>query len=86
MSRMANVSLCLHWIICLKLKFKCLPTSKLAMKVKQSKVLIFPDSGAGLCPGGPKHLSKIGIKNSDLLPCHKIVTAVGDSKLIRKDG
>ena len=45
-------------------------------------VQIFPDSGAGICLGGTRHLRELRIKPSQLTPCHKRVTAVGGSTLV----
>ena len=39
--RMANIPLCLRWIMCLKLKLKCLPTSKLVIEVSQVRYWFF---------------------------------------------
>ena len=47
----------------------------------QSTTLIFPDSGAGICLAGTKHLQKLGISSKDLIPCSKRVVAVGGSTL-----
>ena len=44
-------------------------------------MMIFPDSGAGICLAGPQHVSKLGILMKDLIPCRKRVTAVGGSTL-----
>ena len=38
---------------------------------------IFPDSGASICLGGMKHLQQLGLKPQHLIPCNKIVHAVG---------
>ena len=47
---------------------------------KPETVLIFPDSGAGICLAGPQHLKSIGIQKEELTPCYKKVTAVGGSR------
>ena len=39
---------------------------------------IFPDSGASICLGGMKHLQQLGLKPQHLIPCNKIVRAVGN--------
>ena len=46
-----------------------------------SEVKIFPDSGAGICLAGPQHLPQMGISKNSLIPCNKVVSAVGGSKL-----
>ena len=57
-------------------------TPLLSNKAVLSKtVMIFPDSGAGICLGGPQHIVKMGLKQRDLLPCRKRVSAVGGSVL-----
>ena len=43
---------------------------------------IFPDSGATICLGGPKHLHCMGLKESNLVPSKKVIRAVGGSTLI----
>ena len=42
---------------------------------------IFPDSGAAICLAGTKHLPKLNINMDQLIPCTKVVSAVGGSKL-----
>lgn len=44
-------------------------------------IQIFPDSGAGICLGGTRHLAELGIDAGQLIPCRKQVTAVGGSTL-----
>ena len=39
--------------------------------------MIFPDSGATICLGGPKHLEKMGLSLNNLIPSRKIVRAAG---------
>ena len=56
-----------------------LPNSSKNTRAKQ--MMIFPDSGAGICLAGPVHLSKLGIDPRKLIPCRKKVTAVGGSTL-----
>ena len=48
----------------------CLYTSPKLIK-------IFPDSGASICLGGTHHLSQLGLKKEELIPCRKRVSAVG---------
>ena len=43
---------------------------------------IFPDSGAGLCLAGLKLLQALGVTKDNLIPCNKIVTAVGVLKYL----
>lgn len=43
---------------------------------------IFPDSGASLCLAGTKHLKAMNLNSDNLVKCHKVVKAVGGSKLI----
>ena len=45
---------------------------------------IFPDSGASICLAGTSHLNILGLKDTDLSPCHKRVMAVGGSILTCK--
>ena len=56
-----------------------LPTATEA--ASPTTMMIFPDSGAGICLAGPQHVSKLGIVMKDLIPCRKRVTAVGGSVL-----
>ena len=44
-------------------------------------MMIFPDSGAGICLAGPSHISQLSVNPRELLPCNKKVTAVGGSVL-----
>ena len=44
-------------------------------------LLIFPDSGASLCHAGLKLLQALGVTKENLIPCNKIVTTVGGSKI-----
>ena len=47
-------------------------TLMLSNKAVLSKtVMIFPDSGAGICLGGPQHIVKMGLKQRDLLLAEK---------------
>ena len=39
---------------------------------------IFQDSGASICLGGIQHLEFIGLKPQHLIPCNKILSAVGN--------
>ena len=48
---------------------------------KTTTMMIFPDSGAGICLAGPQHVSKLGVTLESLIPCKKKVTAVGGSVL-----
>ena len=48
------------------------------------KVSIFPDSGASICLASTSHLVNLGLKETDLSPCHKKVMAVGGSILTCK--
>ena len=48
---------------------------------KATNMMIFPDSGAGICLAGPQHVLKLGIPLESLIPCTKKVTAVGGSVL-----
>ena len=57
-------------------------TPVLSRGLAPSKTLmIFPDSGAGVCLGGPQHSTMLGLKPSELIPCQKKVRAVGGSTL-----
>ena len=49
--------------------------------LEPKELLIFPDSGASICLAGPHHISKLSLKTSNLIPCHKKVMAVGGSPL-----
>ena len=42
---------------------------------------IFPDSGAAICLTGTNHLPKLSINMDQLIPCNKVFTALGGSKL-----
>ena len=57
------------------------PITKSGNKMNTMNILIFPDSGAGICLAGTKHLDQMGIKQTDLIPCKKTVMAVGGSTL-----
>ena len=46
-------------------------------KNQSIKAMIFPDSGATICLGGPKHLKKMGLSLNNLIPSRKIVRAAG---------
>ena len=48
------------------------------------RISIFPDSGASICLAGTSHLNTLGLKETDLSPCHKKVMAVGGSVLTCK--
>ena len=45
---------------------------------------IFPDIGATLCLGEPKHLYCMGLKESNLIASKKVIRAVGGSTLINQ--
>ena len=47
---------------------------------------IFPDSGASICLGGPIHLKLLDIHPENLIPCKKLLFAVGGSKLLFRVG
>ena len=47
-------------------------------------IKIFPDSGASICLAGIDYLSQLHLLHSDLTPCQKKVTAIGDSTLLCK--
>ena len=49
---------------------------------QSTRLKIFPDSGATICLGGPKHLYCIGLKESNLIPSKKVICAVEGSTLI----
>ena len=49
---------------------------------QSTRLEIFPDSGATICLGGPKHLYCMGLKESNLIPSKKVIRAVGGSNLI----
>ena len=49
---------------------------------QSSRLKIFPDSGATICLGGPKHLYCMSLKESNLIPSKKVICAVGGSTLI----
>ena len=49
---------------------------------QSTRLKIFPDSGATICLGGPKHLYYMGIKESNLIPSKKVIHAVGGSTLM----
>ena len=42
-----------------------------------TEMKIFPDSGASICLAGYRHLSQMGLATSELIPCKKVITAVG---------
>ena len=44
-------------------------------------MMIFPDSGASICLGGAKHVKSLELDIRSLIPCHKMVKAVGGSVL-----
>ena len=48
---------------------------------RATTISVFPDSGASICLGGPSHLSQMGLENRHLIPCDKMVTAVGNHKM-----
>ena len=45
---------------------------------RSTRLDIFPDSGASICLGGLKHLSKMGLSVNNLIPSDKTVRAVGN--------
>ena len=45
-------------------------------------ILVFPDSGASICLGGPTHLKQMGLETRHLIPCNKVVTAVGNHQMM----
>ena len=49
---------------------------------QSTRLKIFPDSGASICLGGPKHLYCMGLNESNLIPSKKVIHAVGGSTLI----
>ena len=49
---------------------------------QSTRLKIFPDSGATICLGGPKHLYCMDLKESNLIPSKKVIRAVGGSTLI----
>ena len=63
---------------------KLTPISSDGTHLASATLPLFPDSGANICLGGTKHLSKLNLKTSQLQPCHKRVSAVGGSILICK--
>ena len=42
-----------------------------------TEMKIFPDSGASICLAEYQHLSQMGLATSELIPCKKVITAVG---------
>ena len=48
---------------------------------RKTQIKIFPDSGASICLGGPKHLRCMGLKEENLIPSSKVVRAVGGSTI-----
>ena len=38
---------------------------------KATSMMIFPDSGVGICLAGPQHVSKLGVPLESLIPCTK---------------
>ena len=46
---------------------------------QSTRLKIFPDSGATICLGEPKHLYCMGLKESNLIPSKKVIRAVGGS-------
>ena len=52
--------------------------------VKDNILSVFPDSGASISLGGPKHLKLMGLNNENLIKCDKTVKAVGGFKLVCK--
>ena len=46
-------------------------------KNQSIKAMIFSDSSAAICLGGPKHLEKIGLSLNNPIPSRKIVRAAG---------
>ena len=53
-------------------------------KTPPKEVLIFPDSGAGICLASPQHAKNLGLKYSDLTPSKKKVVAVGGTTMTCK--
>ena len=49
---------------------------------QSTQLKIFPDCGAAIYLGGPKHLHHMGLKGSNLIPSKKLIRAVGGSNLI----
>ena len=48
---------------------------------RPTKLRIYPDSGATICLGGPKHLRHMGISEKNLVPSSKKVRTVGGFSL-----
>ena len=64
--------------------FSTIPETRRACDIPDStctKLKIFPDSGASICLGGIKHLSSLGLSTKNLVPCMKVVTAVGNHRM-----
>ena len=51
---------------------------------RKTNIKIFPDSGASICLGGPKHLECMGLKVNNLIASKKVVRAVGGSTITCK--
>ena len=51
---------------------------------KNTVLNVFPDSGATITLGGPKHLKLMGLSENNLIRCDKTVRAVGGFKLVCK--
>ena len=49
---------------------------------KDIAISVFPDSGATISMGGPKHLKLMGLNDNNLIRCNKTATAVGGFKLV----
>ena len=65
--------------------FSTIPETRRACNIPDNastKLKIFPDSGASICLGGVKHLSSLGLSVNNLVPCKKVVTAVGNHRMI----
>ena len=43
---------------------------------------ILPDSGASICLAGPRHLKLLDICLENIIPCNKLVSTAGGSKLL----
>ena len=51
-------------------------------RARRTPLQIFPDSGATICLGGPKHLHLMGLKENNLIPSKKVVRTVGGFTLV----
>ena len=57
------------------------PLNRSATSKTPKLMQIFPDSGATICIAGTKHMDKLGLTETDLVPCRKKIVAVGGSRL-----